>query len=86
MRPGGRIAISDIALTRELPRDIRTSLEAYVGCVAGAILVDEYKKIVEASGLKEVDITVRDTSGCGEPDGAPVSIDVVGHKYRYSFS
>ena len=46
LKPGGRIAISDIALLRELPKRIQESVEAYVGCVGGAILIDEYKKIV----------------------------------------
>ncbi|MBI4721482.1 MAG: arsenite methyltransferase [Candidatus Stahlbacteria bacterium] len=64
LMPGGRIAISDIALLKELPNRIQESIEAYVGCVGGAILVDEYKRIVEASGLKDVKITVKGTSAC----------------------
>jgi SAM-dependent methyltransferase len=50
LKPSGRIAISDIALLKELPEKIRESIEAYVGCVGGAILVKDYKKIVRASG------------------------------------
>lgn len=64
LKPGGRIAISDIALLKELPEKIRESTEAYVGCVAGAVLIDEYKKIVEASGLKDVKITIKGSSAC----------------------
>ncbi len=48
LKPGGRISISDIALLKELPKKIRENMLAYVGCIAGAIFVDEYKKIVEA--------------------------------------
>ncbi|MDR7615553.1 MAG: arsenite S-adenosylmethyltransferase, partial [Armatimonadota bacterium] len=59
-----RIAISDIALLKELPKRIQESIEAYVGCVGGAILIDEYKRIVEASGLKNVRITVKGSSAC----------------------
>lgn len=68
LKPSGRIAISDIALKKELPQKIRQSIEAYVGCVGGAVLIDEYKKIVEASGLKDVKITVKGTSACIEPN------------------
>lgn len=64
LKPGGRIAISDIALLKELPAKIRESIEAYVGCVGGAILIDEYKKIVEAAGLKDVRGTVTGSSAC----------------------
>lgn len=66
LSPGGRIAISDIALLRELPNKIRESIDAYVGCVGGAILVDEYKRIVEASGLKDVSMTIKGSSACND--------------------
>lgn len=68
LKPGGRIAISDLALIKELPEKIRESIRAYVGCVGGAILIDEYKRIVEASGLKDVNITVKGTSSCIAPN------------------
>ncbi len=66
--PGGRIAISDIALLKELPETIQESIEAYVGCVGGAMRIDEYKKIVEASGLKDVKITIKGSSLCINPN------------------
>lgn len=68
LKPGGRIAISDIALLKELPKRIQESIEAYVGCVGGAMLIDEYKKIVEASGLNDVKITVKGSSACIYPN------------------
>ena len=64
LKPGGRIAISDIALLKELPKGIQESIEAYVGCVGGAMTVDEYKRIVEASGLSEARITIKGSSAC----------------------
>lgn len=64
LKPGGRIAISDIALLKELPEKIRESMEAYVGCIGGAILIDEYKRIVEASMLKDVSLTIKGSSAC----------------------
>jgi arsenite methyltransferase len=68
LKPGGRISIADIALTKELPEKIRKSIEAYVGCVGGAVLIDEYSKIVKASGLKDVKVTIQATSSCIDAD------------------
>ncbi len=68
LKPGGRITISDIALLKDLPKKIQESIEAYVGCVAGAILIDEYQRIVEEAGLKDVKITIKGTSNCIIPD------------------
>jgi SAM-dependent methyltransferase len=67
LKPGGRIAISDIALLRELPKATRESIDAYVGCVAGAVLVDDYQRVVEESGLQDVRLTVKGSSGCYDP-------------------
>ena len=68
LKPGGRIAISDTALLKSLPKRIQESIEAYVGCVGGAVIIDKYKRIVEASGLKDVRITVKGSSECIDPD------------------
>lgn len=68
LKPGGRVAISDIALLKKLPKKVRESIEAYVGCVAGAMLVDEYQKLIETSGLKDVKLTVKNVSSCIEPN------------------
>ena len=64
LKPGGRIAISDIALLKELPRKIRESMEAYVGCVGGAVLINDYRRIVEAAGLQDVKATIKGSSAC----------------------
>ncbi|MCX6827112.1 MAG: arsenite methyltransferase [candidate division Zixibacteria bacterium] len=68
LKAGGKIAISDMALKKELPEEIRKNIEAYVGCIGGAILIDEYRKIVEASGFKNVRITIKGSSSCIDPD------------------
>lgn len=67
LKPGGKIAISDMALKKELPQKIRKNIEAYVGCVGGAILIDEYKRIVEDAGFKNVKITLKVYSVCADP-------------------
>ena len=44
LKPGGRVAVSDIALKHELPEAVAQSMAAYVGCIAGAILIDDYRE------------------------------------------
>ena len=56
LRPGGRIAVSDIVLTSELPRAIASNLAAYVGCVAGASLLDDYISMLQDAGFEEIDV------------------------------
>ena len=57
LRPGGRVAASDMALLKPIPEAVREMAEALVGCVAGAVLVEEYRQMVEAAGLAEVKLT-----------------------------
>jgi ubiquinone/menaquinone biosynthesis C-methylase UbiE len=66
LKPGGRIMISDIVLLNELPDFIKNSIDAYVGCVSGAILKDDYLEIIKNSGLKDVKIV----------DEVKVSLDI----------
>jgi SAM-dependent methyltransferase len=56
LKPGGRIIVSDIVLSKELPDFIKDSVDAYVGCISGAITKNEYLKIVSDAGFKEVEI------------------------------
>jgi arsenite methyltransferase len=56
LKPGGRVAVSDIALKRELPEDLAKSVAAYVGCIAGAILIDDYRNGLLAAGFEHVEI------------------------------
>jgi len=56
LKPGGRLMISDVVLLRELPAFIKNSIEAYIGCISGAIMRDEYISAIEAAGFHEVTI------------------------------
>ncbi len=56
LKPGGKLMVSDIVLLNELPDFINNSIEAYVGCLAGAMLRDEYLGAIEAAGFQEVTI------------------------------
>jgi arsenite methyltransferase len=86
LKPGGRLAVSDIALKQPLPREIGNDLQAYVGCVAGAILIEDYRRWLAEAGFDVVEIIdtekdlnayskVEGQSGCCAPsmgDGLPV--------------
>jgi arsenite methyltransferase len=56
LKPGGRLMVSDIVLSKELPDFIKNSIEAYVGCIAGAIMKDEYVEAVKEVGFQKVKI------------------------------
>ncbi|MGA2049799.1 MAG: arsenite methyltransferase [Terracidiphilus sp.] len=78
LKPGGRLAVSDIALKGELPEEIARSMAAYVGCIAGAIRMDDYSTGLLAAGFEHVEIVdsakdlnayaqVEGQSGCCSP-------------------
>ncbi len=76
LRPGGRVMISDLVLSRELPEAVARSLAAYAGCISGAVQKDEYLRLMEAAGFRNVRI-VEETSfsiGQEEPDAQAKSI------------
>jgi arsenite methyltransferase len=56
LKSGGRLAVSDIALKRELPPDLGADLMAYVGCIAGAIPVEEYRRGLIEAGFAHVEV------------------------------
>jgi len=57
LRPGGRVAISDLALLRPLPESVSSDLEALVGCIAGAVLVTDTEKQAREAGFSDLRIT-----------------------------
>ncbi len=56
LRPGGRFAVSDVVVQGPLPAPVRRSLELWVGCVAGALEVAEFEKLLAAAGFEEISI------------------------------
>jgi SAM-dependent methyltransferase len=56
LKPGGRLMISDIVLTRPLPDFVKNSIAAYIGCVAGAALKEDYLGAMKQAGFGDVTI------------------------------
>ena len=54
LRPGGRVAVSDLALLKPLPAGIAESVEALVGCVAGAVAVSETERMAREAGFGNI--------------------------------
>jgi SAM-dependent methyltransferase len=88
LKPGGRVAVSDIALKKELPPEVGGNLLAYIGCVGGAISFQDYESGLRAAGFSSVQIVdtgkdlncytqVSETSGsCGCASGCGAASDV----------
>jgi len=56
LRPGGRFAVSDIAVRGEIPAEIRRNIELWFGCLAGALQESEYRAKLAAAGFDEIDV------------------------------
>jgi SAM-dependent methyltransferase len=56
LKPGGRLAVSDIALKKPLPTEIGQDVMAYVGCIAGAVPIEEYRRQLTEAGFAAVEV------------------------------
>jgi SAM-dependent methyltransferase len=56
LKPGGRLMISDIVVTKPLPGFIRESVEAYIGCLSGAMVRDDYLACIAAAGFQDIEV------------------------------
>jgi arsenite methyltransferase len=56
LKPGGRLMVSDIVLLKELPDSVKNSIEAYIGCLSGALMKDIYMGTIQAAGFRDVRI------------------------------
>jgi SAM-dependent methyltransferase len=56
LRPGARLAVSDVVVRGEMPAAIRRSVELWIGCVAGALEEEEYRKKLAKAGFEEVNL------------------------------
>lgn len=71
LKPGGRLAISDVVASTELPAEIRNDLALYSGCMAGASQIDELQNILAQLGFQQINIAPKDESSDFIKDWAP---------------
>jgi ubiquinone/menaquinone biosynthesis C-methylase UbiE len=87
LKPGGRLAVSDIALKRELPPEIGNDLMAYVGCIAGTVMIEDYRQMLMQAGFAHVEIIdsqrdlnayakVENQAGCFSPEPAASGLPI----------
>ncbi len=85
LKPGGRLAVSDIALKKPLPAEIGQDLMAYVGCIAGAIPIEDYRSQLHEAGFASVEVIdtgsdlnayakVENQGGCCSPAGTSLTV------------
>lgn len=85
LKPGGRLAVSDIALKKSLPDEIGQDLMAYVGCIAGAIFIEDYRRQLHEAGFAAVEVIdteadlnayakVENQGGCCSPTASSLPI------------
>ncbi len=71
LKPGGRLAISDVVATAEMPEDMKNDPRLHVGCMAGASLIDDLEAMLKAAGFVDIVIAPKDESRGFIRDWAP---------------
>ncbi|MBN1367764.1 MAG: arsenite methyltransferase [Dehalococcoidales bacterium] len=76
LKPGGRLMVSDIVLTRPLPEALKNSIQAYVGCVAGASKKEDYLNEIKKAGFTDIKVNKEDIYPVedivAQPDAMPI--------------
>jgi arsenite methyltransferase len=76
LKPGGCLMVSDLVLRRPLPDSVRASVAAYSGCIAGAVLRDDYLAAIRAAGFVDVKVEAEDgyQIGTSNPDTSETTV------------
>jgi len=77
LRPGGRLSVSDMVVDGDLPQAIRDNLNAWAGCLAGALDESDYLSKIRAAGFERVDVLSRDYADINEADWEDAQVVVV---------
>ena len=77
LRPGGRLAVSDIVLTAPLPPAVAENIAAYVGCVAGASLLEDYLGYMKEAGFEDIQIAESRQAVESLPEDDPIVLAVL---------
>ncbi len=78
LKPGGRLMVSDIVLLRPLPGSVRESVEAYAGCISGAMLKEEYLRAMREAGFREVEVVGESAYSIGSSNPDASELDAIG--------
>jgi len=93
LKPGGRIMVSDLVILKELPQGVRNSIEAYIGCLSGAILREDYIRYMKEAGFDRIKVldetgfpveNMMDAENSEEVAASIVSIKISAEKNRIS--
>jgi SAM-dependent methyltransferase len=71
LKPGGRLAISDVVASIEMPEEMKNDPVLYAGCIAGAPLLDDLRTMLDEAGFSDIRITPKDESREFIKDWAP---------------
>jgi arsenite methyltransferase len=76
LKPGGRLMVSDLVLAKPLPESVRRSVEAYVGCIAGAMLREDYLGAIRDAGFEGVEVLAESVYpiGSSSPDASELAV------------
>ena len=89
LKPGGRLAVSDVVTKGDVPSEIRKSVLAWVGCVAGALEQDEYRGKLKAAGFEQVDLEPTRTYRVGDAreflSGQGIDVDAIASRVDGKF-
>jgi ubiquinone/menaquinone biosynthesis C-methylase UbiE len=89
LKPGGRLAISDIVVQGQVPAEVRHSIELWMGCVAGALEKDEYHDMLSQAGFEAVEIVPTRIYGLEDARnflaGAGLNVDAIAPQIQDRF-
>ena len=76
LKRGGQLMVSDLVLARPLPESVARSIAAYAGCIAGAMLRDDYLAAIRAAGFADVQVLAENTYpiGSSSPDATELAV------------
>lgn len=77
LKPGGRLAISDMVASAEIPPDVRADAEMYAGCIAGAATIGELQQMLQEAGFRQIAITPKDSRTLLETWGVDTKLEDV---------
>jgi len=89
LKPGGRFAVSDVVVDGDVPDEVRKNMELWVGCIAGALQVSEFRNLLTHAGFEDVDIEPTRTYDARDAreflEGAGLDVDRVAEEVKGKF-